>query len=56
MRESEDGIAKNQKTVDALREVFAPLTERLTPEVEPATTYLVSERLSEPASDAQRDK
>lgn len=31
---------ENQRTVDVLRETFAPITKRLTPEVEPATIYL----------------
>ncbi len=31
--------AKNQEIVAALRELFAPLTERLTPDVEPAGVY-----------------
>lgn len=31
--------AKNQEIVAALRELFAPLTHRLTPDVEPAMVY-----------------
>ena len=31
---------KNQKTISDLRETFATMTQRLTPEVEPATIYL----------------
>jgi hypothetical protein len=31
---------KNQLIVEALREAFGPMTQRLTPEVEPATIYL----------------
>jgi hypothetical protein len=30
----------NQRTVDVLRETFAVVANRLTPEVEPATMYL----------------
>ena len=31
---------KNLKTISDLREAFAPMTQRLTPEVQPATVYL----------------
>lgn len=31
---------ENQRIVDVLRETFAAITNRLTPEVEPATIYL----------------
>jgi hypothetical protein len=31
---------KNQKTMSDLRETFAAMTQRLTPEVQPATIYL----------------
>ncbi len=31
--------AKNQEIVAALRELFGPLTQLLTPDVEPATVY-----------------
>ncbi len=40
MPESEERAAKNLTIVNALREMFAPLVERLTPEVEPATVYV----------------
>ena len=34
------GAAENQRTVTVLRDTFAAITNRLTPEVEPATIYL----------------
>jgi hypothetical protein len=40
MAEAEaDRETKNRQIVEALRAAFAPLVERLTPEVEPATIY-----------------
>jgi hypothetical protein len=54
--ESKDSIAKDQKTVEALRETFAPVTERLTPDVEPATIYLLSMQLPEPDANPRQDK
>lgn len=50
MLESEpDREAKNRQIVDALRTAFAPLLDRLTPEVEPATVYA-------PAAQAPEDE
>ena len=40
MTESEERDPKNEAIIKALREVFAPLTQQLTPDVEPATIYL----------------
>ncbi len=37
---NEDRAEKNRQIVASLRETFLPLTERLTPDVEPATMYL----------------
>ena len=54
--DSNDAVAKNRKIIDALREAFAPLAERLTPEIEPATTYVLSTSFSEAEADTAQDK
>jgi len=54
--DSNDSVAKNRKIIDALREAFAPLAERLTPEIEPATVYLLSVSFSEADADTAQDK
>jgi hypothetical protein len=41
------------KTVDMLRQVCAPLTARLSPEVEPATAYRLQPPAEEFAAEAQ---
>ena len=43
MATPEEREEKNRQLVAALREVFTPLTERLTPESEPATVYRLRE-------------
>jgi hypothetical protein len=44
MRDPEEqhstSIGENERTLNILREAFAAITNRLTPEVEPATIYL----------------
>jgi len=42
---NQQSAQKVAKTVETLREIFAPLTEHLNPDVEPATVY----RLQPPA-------
>ena len=56
MREVDDRAAKNQEIVEALRATFAPLIERLTPEVEPSTIYVLCENAREPEPGPQHDK
>jgi hypothetical protein len=41
------GAGKNEKTVAVLRETFAAITKRLTPEVESATIYLAFSPISD---------
>ena len=40
--ESNPAQTKAQQTVDSLRRIFAPLCERLKPEIEPAVTYALN--------------
>jgi hypothetical protein len=54
--DSNEAVAKNQKLVDALREGFTPIADRLTPEIEPATVYLLSLSFSESDADRPQDK
>jgi hypothetical protein len=56
MPDPRDLAAKNQQIVEAVRETFARVTERLTPDVEPAATYLPCLRELEPSKDAAEDK
>jgi hypothetical protein len=56
MPDPSDLAAKNQRIVEAVRETFARVTELLTPDVEPATTYLPCVRQREPNKDATQDK
>lgn len=55
MTDSEIRSAKNKKIVASLCEAFAPLAERLTVEVEPATIYVISTQAPEPPADAPED-
>ena len=56
MPEPSDPEARNKKIVEEVRETLGPLVERLTPEVEPAITYVPYLLKSEPSKDSAEDK
>ena len=56
MPEPSDPEARNKKIVEEVRETLRPLVERLTPDVEPATTDLPYLLNSAPSKDSAEDK
>jgi hypothetical protein len=44
----------NRTTLDVLRKTFAPVANRLTPDVEPATIYRAYEPVSDPSSPVEK--
>jgi hypothetical protein len=45
---------RNQSIVNAVRNAFEPLTARLTPEVEPASLYILDSRFAEKSEKEER--